>query len=805
MKSCFWLWMRMTLAALFVAEMCLVFTVNAAGQDWPKWRGNNQDGRSLEKMVFNFEDGDGLRIAWKKTLGSGYSSVSIAGDRAFTMFSDGRFDCLVALDAETGDELWRYRIDATYRGHDNSHDGPLATPVIDGDLVFGVGRKGQLFALSIENGRRIWWKDLKSEFHALQPELGFATSPLVYGELLVLQTGGREGQSVAGLKKNTGEILWATETEVISYESPIVLRLADENQIVGVGQDNIFGLEPESGRLLWKQRHNGRGGSTYQVLVDDNKLFLSSGAHESMLIQVDREDGVYRVEELWKTRNIRQSLNLSVYHEDHIYGYSNRFLTCIDSKTGQTVWKSRPPGPGFLIFVDGHLVILTRDGTMHISEASEQRYVEKASLKVFEAFSWTPPSFANGKIYARSLQEIACIEIGKVDKLTADTKPTPETEPAKSEFVEFIKKLEAASDKNGLISQFISTQKQFPIVENDTLVHVVYHGEGQDLAIRGDMLDSSAEVPMKKVEGTKFYYYTFTLAPDARINYQIVKDLEERIPDPLNPRKVPSFRGQQSEVAMPKWVPPKHLDEPAGAERGQINSLEFESKVLGNTRTVQIYLPHGYLKDRVRYPTVYVNYGKRAVEWGKMPNTLDNFIGKSISPVIAVFVDGAPQGARREYTEDLKDNYVRMLAEELVPYIDRRYRTQTGAESRAIMGGGDGGYISIYAAFKEPGLFGLVGAQSASLRWSHGDHLRDLVKKLEKLPIRFYLDWGEYDERVSAVGDTDRVASNRAFVKLLREKGYVLSAVEANEGYGWASWRNRTDRILETFFPLKRR
>ncbi len=734
MKSCFWLCTRMILAILFVAEMYLVFTANTGGNDWPKWRGNNQDGKSLEKMVFNFEDEYGLRIAWKKTLGSGYSSVSIAGDRAFTMFSDGRFDCLIALDAETGDELWRYRIDDTYQGHDNSHDGPLATPVIDGDLVFSVGRRGQLFALSIENGQRIWSKNLKSEFHALQPELGFATSSLVYRGLLVLQTGGGDGQSVVGLKKKTGEILWATETEIISYESPVALKLADENQIVGVGQDNIFGLEPESGRLLWKQHHNGRGGSTYQVLVDDDKLFLSSQAHESMLIQVGSENGLYRVEELWKTRNIRQSLNLSVYYEDHIYGYSNRFLTCIDSKMGQTVWKSRSPGPGFLILVDGHLVILTRDGTMHISEASEQGYVEKASLKVFKPFSWTPPSFANGKIYARSLKEIACIEIAKVGQLTGDTKPTPETEPVKSKFAEFIKKLEAASDKSGLITKFLSTQKQFPVVENDTLVHVVYHGEGKDLAIRGDMFDSRAEVPMKRVEGTKFYYYTFTLASDARINYQIVKDLEEKIPDPLNPRKVPSFRGQQSELAMPKWVSPKHLDEPAGAKRGKIQSFEFESKVLGNTRTVQIYLPYGYLKNHIRYPTVYVNYGKMAVEWGKMLNTLDNCIGKSISPVIAVFVEVGPQGAAREYTGDLKDDYVQMLAEELVPYIDRRYRTQTGAEWRAIMGGGDGGYTSIYAAFKESSIFGLVGAQSASLRWSHGDHLRNLVKKWKSWP-----------------------------------------------------------------------
>ena len=791
---------------LFVLTVLPLLLVEAAfssktESDWPTWRGQNQNGKSAQTGVLDFPEGYGLRVIWKKALGSGYSSVSVGDHRAVTMFSDGSHDYLIALDAHSGEELWRYKIDSTYRGHDNSHDGPIATPVIDDDLVFGLGRKGQILALDVEDGKTVWSRDLRTDFNAEKPHHGFGTSPLVYGNTLLLQAGGREGKSIAALDKRTGEILWTTEKETIRYQSPILVRLGGEKQVVCIGNQNVFGLEPQSGRTLWKYTHS-LGTTSDAVPVGGERLLLTGHGRESIFVEVKNERGDHRVEELWRSRGIRQTYSLSVPYQNHIYGYSNRFLACIDSTTGKTIWKSRPPGVGFLIFVDPHLVVLTREGTLHVSEASQEGYREKASLKVFEPFVWTPPSFANGKIYARSLQEVACIGIARLDERIADTRKLALKRGGdESAFLDFIEKLEGAPDKENLVEEFMSTQKRFPIIENEKLVHVVYRGDVQDLAIRGDMLDSGKEAPMNRVQRTNFYYYSFTLESDARINYQLIKDLEEPVTDPLNPRKVPSRRGQQSEIAMPEWVPPKHLIEPTGRERGTTETIQFESKILENDRTIQIYLPSGYSESQSRYPVVYVNFGKRAVEWAKMPSTLDHLIGKRIPPVIAVFVHLNAKNRSREYTGSLRDQYARMLAEELVPYIDQNYRTEARVESRAIMGPSEGGFIALYSAFKHPGTFGIVGAQSTFLRSGPGETLRNLVETGQKLPVRFYLDWGKYDERVSEYGHTNRIRSNRAFVRLLEERGYVLTAVEVNEGFGWASWRNRTDRILETFFP----
>ena len=779
----------------------------ADGDEWPKWRGQNQDGKSSEKGVFSFPAGYALETAWKNKLGSGYSSISIAAGRAVTMFSDGSYDYLVALDADTGAELWRYKIDTTYKGHNNSHDGPIATPVIDGDWVFGLGRKGQILALDVGSGKAVWSRDLRSDFHSRKPFHGFGTSPLVYGDVLLVQTGGGEGQSVSGFDKRTGEVLWGAEKEVIDYQSPILARLGGTDQVVYIGNKNVFGLAPYSGERLWKYTHD-LGDSSDALQVDSGRLFLTGSSRESIFLAVKNETDMYTVEELWRSRGIRSRYSVSVPYQGHIYGYSNRFLACIDSETGKTIWKSRQPGVGFLLFVDGHLIILTREGTLHVVKASPEGYREQASLKLFEPFAWTPPSFAYGKIYARSLQEIACVRIVGLDGNRLDKGVAETGSAGRSEFGSFIGRLENSSDQESLIDEFMSGQKHFPIIENDTWVHVVYRGEVRDLAIRGDMLDSGKEVPMNRVGGTHFYYYSFQLEPDARVNYQLVKDFEEPMTDPLNSRKVPSQRDEQSEIAMPMWIPPKHLDEPVGQERGRIETIQFQSKILDSSRTVQIYLPRGYSEGRSRYPVLYVHFTKGAIEWSKMTNTLDNLIGKTIRPMISVFVDADSDRAFKELpwgvrqVGDKRHQYARMLAEELVPYIDRNYRTDGRPESRSIMGAGLSGFISLYTALKQPGVFSCAAGQSSYLRHGPGDELKRLVETEPMMPVRFYLDWGKYDERVDEYGHTNRIRSNRTFAKLLKDKGYVLTAVEANDGYGWASWRNRTDKILETFFPL---
>lgn len=790
--------LRLALALGVMAQSAPAFSVTDknAKSDWPNWRGRNYDGAAPAKNVFNFTKGYGLKAVWKKTLGQAYSSVSISEGRAFTMFSDTAFDYLIAFDAQTGAELWRYKIDSMFVGQGGSHNGPSSTPLVYGNAVYALGRKGQFFALDVKTGKKLWETNLLKEHHGLLPFHGFTTSPIMLGEVLVLETGGTKSNAISGFNKNNGKLLWSAGTDTVNYQSPIFASINGQPQLLFAGDKYVYGLDHKSGKKLWEFHHNYNSQSFTPLPAGANRIMLMGG-RESMLLEVSNAGENFHTRELWKSREIKQTLTPTVHHEGYLYGYSGAFLTCVNAATGERVWRSRPPGDGFLILVDGHLVVLTKTGELHIAAASPAGYQEKASLKLFEGPTWTPPSFAEGRIYARSLQEIASIEIAPVTQPLAVTRTAPKLHAPTSAFAQAIRQIESAQDKNAAIDAFMKAQTSFPIIENDRLAHFVFRGQADDMAIMGDMFDLGQSVDMFRVAGADLYYYTIEVEPDTRMNYRFIKNYDQPTLDPLNSVSAGGFSGRFSELAMPKFKRPTYLSEPTGP-RGTIDSLQFTSKIIAGARAVKIYLPHGYANSDKRYPVVYVNYGPQALRFGLMANTLDNLIGKTIAPVIAVFIDSP--NSFNEYARTQRDEYAQLVAKELVPFIDAKYRTIAQPQARAIMGGDEGGYAAFYATFKYPGTFANVAGQSSHMMPSEADPLKSLVNAAPQSAMNIYIDWGTYDYR--SAGNYDWAEFNSAFAKFLAEKGYTINGGQVHDGFDWASWRSRTDRVLETFFAL---
>jgi enterochelin esterase-like enzyme/outer membrane protein assembly factor BamB len=781
----------------------------SANNDWPRWRGANYDGVTKQRGVFG--ENSSLEIVWKKKLGSGYSAISIANGHAITMFSDGEYDYLISLDADSGNEQWRYRLDTTYPGRDGANPGPVSTPAIDENRVFAIGPKGQLFALDLKTGKMLWSTHLIEEHQAVRPHWGFTTSPLVYGDLLIVETGGAQNNAITAFNKKTGKVIWSAGADNIEYQSPLIANVAGRTQLLWAGEKFLFGFEPNTGKELWRYVHSGDG--FYQrivnpVVVGENKMLLTNGSAQAKLIQVAANDSGFAVTEIWKSVDLKRNYNIPVFYQGYIYGFSGDFLTCVNAHSGELAWKSRPPGNGFTILVDGHLVIMTKRGSLHVAKASSEGYVEIAGLALFDKLVWSPPSFANGKFYVRSsFDDIACVAVVNRSIAAVEKSPsTPGTFFPNSEFGKFVKRAEGASGKRALVDKFINSQKQFPIIEGDSLVHVIYYGEARDVALRGDMFDYGDEIPMHRISGTDFFYASFKFAPDAFLSYQFVKDLEQRIADPRNSHKVRATIqvGEVSEIYMPRCNRPQHFFEPAAGLRGKLDTLTFTSEKIpvgrrtwGGERRIQVYLPPDYGTTTKRYPVIYVNDGDNAIEIGKMKNTLDNLIGTTVQPVMAVFIQpiNAYEFARLE-----RGLYARMLAEKLVSFIDKKYRTVVGPEARAIWGGEEGGYSAVYTGFRYPNVFGKVAGQSVSPIADGWPELVAMVQNSPRLPLRLYLDWGKYDYRYSLY-ESDARGFSRRLLELFRSKKYQVAGGEVNEGSDYASWRRRTDKILQTFFP----
>ncbi len=801
---------RIALSALLVSLLIpLCILAEDDKSEWPGWRGKNFDAvAGLDGMLGGNSD-VGLKVVWRETLGSGYSSVSVVDKRAITMYSDGQRDKLIAFDANSGKKLWEYDIDETYRGHDGSHDGPISTPFIHEETVFGLSPRGMLVAVNAETGAKIWSVNIVENYKAPKPHYGFSTSPIVVNNTLLVEMGGKEKNSIAGFKPESGELLWSTGEDAVTYQSPMLIDLDGQPQILFSGNRFLYGLDPQDGSILWEYNHGGDGappgsGVLTPVRMDGNQFFLAHKFREGMVVNIQKGSDNYQFEEVWTSGNLKQTYSTPVYHDGYLFGYKGRLFQCVDGATGKVVWRSRTPGDGFPMLLDGHLAVLTKKGALHIAKASPDGYQEVAAMQLFDDHTWSPISVANGMIYARSFKEITALKIENLSKQLAQGDLKLAGQLPDSKFAKWVKQVEAAENKKTMIDNFMSRQADFPIIEGDNQAHIIYRGEVKDIVISGDMISSRNEDPMNRIEGTDFYYYSFELDPAARIDYRFIRDFEDQVADPLNKRVgktigIDNSPAETSWLAMPKWKSPAHLAEQADGARGTVDSLSFDSEAMGDTRSAKVYLPPGYADSDKGYPVVYYHDGFMAEFSGNVPNSLDNLIGEQIAPVIAVFIQPG-KNVRAEYRGGLVTKYSKMFLDELIPLIDETYRTQATPEARLSIGTGASASAVLYSAFSNYGSVTNLSLQTVPALDFYINMLDQMIKGIDEQPARIYLDWGKYDIRAAHEG-WDMRDLNARLGKMLEKKGYEVAGGEFVDGSGWLSWRNRTDVILKHFFP----
>ncbi len=784
----------------------------ALAADWPAFRGLSGDGTSHETTVLSTVEDIHLEVSWHRKIGNGYSGVAIAEGCVVTGFTAGSYDVIAAFDEKSGDELWRNRIEDAYVGQNGSHGGPISTPAISAHRVFGLSARGRLFALDIANGKELWSRNLVKEYGAIEPSYGFTTSPVVSHGKLIIQVGG-ERASVIAFDEATGETKWVAGDDKVSYQSPIIYRRNNRDTIIAAGESTMIGIDPVTGRELYSFKHGGDGmrgaGSITPLPVGPNGILLANKDESSILTALENNLEETVVKPSWTTRAISKSFTTPVYHKGYIYAYNSRFLTCVDAKTGEREWRSRLPGNGYLILVDDHLVLSTMDGTVHIARANTHRYDERASLKVLQDVSWTPPSFANGSIYVRGVNGIAKLAIKLGPKLAHDRVTSTEqvNEEATSLMKALEKKVSKSKNKKEIIDAFLEEHQRYPIHDVQDLLHFVYRAEATDIALAGDLFGARADQSMRRIPDTDLFYYTAKLESDAHVNYIFIKDFNQNVLDPLNEQKTTGtiFRDdlelasggngmEMSWVAMPKWKAPAHLGKPIKARRGFIRTHMLNSEILKRSHEITVFLPHEYKESLKSYPVIYVHGGAGARRYGRMTRTMSNLIGSRMTPAIAAFIDVFPGSTNGKYNE--------VIATEVVTFIDTTYRTLQDRESRANIGAGFRAYNALECTLQFPDVFQKVGSQSL-FRFSSMEAMRIAISDAEDKDIFVYHDWGKYDLRF-AHSPTDLVETNRLLNKWLLDAGFHVAGGQANDGSGWSSWRNRTDDMLTALFPIQK-
>jgi enterochelin esterase-like enzyme/outer membrane protein assembly factor BamB len=787
-----------------VGILALVCATTAAGGDWPSLRGPSHDGSAAPDSRFGAGPGSPV-VRWRARLGSGYSGIAVSGGHVVTLFADGGHDVLAAFDAASGKERWRIRIAPTYKGINGSFDGPISTPAVAGGRVFALGAAGELLAADLATGRELWRLELTVSEGAVKPELGFATSPLVAGGALVVQVGG-PGRAIVGFDPSTGARRWAVGDDVVQYQSPVLVRVGRRDIVVAAGDARLIGIDPTSGQVLFDHPHGGEAvwiasNSAVPVPAGDGRLFVKTRVDNATMYRLE-EDAAGRIvpKTLWTAPVLRQTYGIPVVHDGHLYGMNGRTVfTCVDAETGEMKWRTREPGDGWPTLVGDQIVFVTKAKTLHVGSASPQGWQERARLDLFGDLSWTAPSVAGDALFARSMGELARVDWKSEAAPTAAARPSI----ASPKLADFLGEVERAADKVAVVDRFLARAGQGPLVDGADRVVFLYRGPAKDVGIAGDLLGIRREDPMMRVPGTDLFYYEARVEPGSRVSYHFIPDYGKPVADPRNPSRVPGAApGEEvSSLAMPGWVAPAHLAEAPEDRRGRMETIEFASRLrAGAKSTLHVYLPRGYEAGSDRYPVAYVLDGDGARLQGLVPRSLDNLMPQKVASAIVVFQGRTDWGPKRPAGPETVVASADLLAKEIVPLIDGRYRTIAEPGARAVVGPAFEAVTAIHAVFDEAGVFGAVGIQSAFLLDVIENALVPRVRSAAERPLRVYHDWGLYG-LASTREARDLRAANRRFNDHLRAKGHVPAGGEAKDGDGWASWRNRTDRLFAALFP----
>ena len=388
-------------------------TFSLQGEEWPQWRGSQRDGISRETGLLRQWAREGPPLLWKtQGVGIGHSSVAIAQGRLFTMGAFEDTESVVALNATTGEPLWATPLGMRFQ--DDQGDGPRSTPTVVGNRIYALGANGDLSCLDVSTGRALWTRNVLSEFEAPNIAHGLCESPLVVGNL-VLVNPGAEGASVVALNRQDGSLVWKSLSDPASYSSAVQARLAGIPQVIFFTGLRAAGLDLYTGRLLWDYDRAANDIKIHVAtpIVSGNRVFVSSDYGQGGgLVQLSAQEGKVAAREVYFNREMKNHHASPILVNGYLYGYSSAILTAMRFKDGEVGWKHRSVGKGSLLYADGHLYCLSEKGVVGLVEVSPQEYREKSRFQISTAnFTWSPLALAGGRLYLRDQDQIYCYDV----------------------------------------------------------------------------------------------------------------------------------------------------------------------------------------------------------------------------------------------------------------------------------------------------------------------------------------------------------------------------------------------------------
>ncbi len=425
------------------------------GADWPRLLGPTGDGKSPETGILTDWGPSGPPIVWHRQLGAGYGIGTVSRGRFFQFDRHGDRARLSCLDAGTGTPVWKFEYPTDYVDRFGYNTGPRSSPVVDGNRVYIFGAEGMLHCVRLGDAAPLWKVDTAKRFGVVQNFFGVGSSPVVEGDLLIVMVGGSPAESreigredlrrvvgngtgVVAFDKYTGAVKYAITDELASYSTPRPATIDGRRWCFVFARGGLIGFDPLAGKVdfhyPWRARLLESVNAVMPVVVGDEVFISECYGPGSSLLRV--RPGGYEV--VWSDGPVRHKAMLAhwstpIHHRGYLYGCSGRHmaeaeLRCIQWSTGKVMWSRPGLRRTSLLYVDGHFVCLSEDGTLRLIEATERAYVEVAAATLREPVddpavppiarprllqypAWAAPVLSHGLLYVRGRDRLVCLRL----------------------------------------------------------------------------------------------------------------------------------------------------------------------------------------------------------------------------------------------------------------------------------------------------------------------------------------------------------------------------------------------------------
>jgi outer membrane protein assembly factor BamB len=392
--------------------LLLLAALPVSGDDWLEWRGPRRDGISTETGWLDRWPEGGPKVAWKAQVGIGFSAFTVGGGRAFTMGNADNVQTLFAFDAATGAKLWAHSWpselgDKFYEG------GPGSSVTIEGERLYVQAHWGDVLCLEAGTGKVIWITKAQAETGADTPDWGFNGSPVIHGNLLLLNM----GEAGAALDKATGKIAWKSAPKKAGYSTLLPMKIGGKELALLGSERAYIAVDPKTGleawRIPWRTEY---GVNSADPVLHGDQLFLTSGyGFGCGLFKVG--DGAPK--EIWKAKTLRAHMHPPVLAGGHVYGMdgqsnSKSALICVDLATSKATWTFPTQDVGAVTAADGKLILISGEGELVVGPMSPDGFKPSARAKILGGRCWTVPVLANGRIYVRNAAgDAVCLDVRK--------------------------------------------------------------------------------------------------------------------------------------------------------------------------------------------------------------------------------------------------------------------------------------------------------------------------------------------------------------------------------------------------------